>query len=108
MRREKKVMTRISEVNLQFIKPTNGLVAFASLVLDDDLYLGSIAIHERLDGLGYRLTYPTKRTDPTRRPLFHPINRKTSSTIEGAIFTKLKEVMRNNHAGHHRIDIDEG
>jgi len=101
-------MMKISEINIQFIKPADGLIGFASLVINDELYLGSIGIHQRLDGEGYRLTYPTKKTDPTRRPLFHPINRMTSQIIEGAIFTKLKEVMSKGYAGHYRTDIAEG
>ena len=30
---------KISEINIQLIKPANGLVAFASVVLDDKVYL---------------------------------------------------------------------
>lgn len=52
---------KISEITIQLIKPANGLVAFASVVLDDKIYLGSIRVHQRLDGSGYRLTYPTKK-----------------------------------------------
>ena len=48
---------KISEINIQLIKPVNGLVAFASVVLDDKIYLGSIGVHSRLDGTGYRHTY---------------------------------------------------
>ena len=51
-----KNVMKISEVNIQLIKPANGLVAFASVVLDDKIYLGSIGVHQRLDGTGFRLT----------------------------------------------------
>lgn len=44
----------ISEVNIVPVKPNNGLVAFASVVLDESLYLGSIGVHSRLDG-SYRI-----------------------------------------------------
>jgi len=101
-------MTRISEVNIQFIKPTDGLIGFANLVVNDELYLGSIGIHRRLDGQGYRLTYPNKKSNPTSRPLFHPIRRETSQVIEAAVFTKLKDVMRKGYAGHNRAEIDKG
>ena len=53
---------KISEVNIILIKPRNGLIGFASLVVNDALYLGSIGIHQKLNGNGYRLTYPTKKT----------------------------------------------
>ena len=91
---------KISEVNISFVKPCNGLVGFASLVINDQIYIGSIAIHQRLDGQGYRLTYPTKKSNLTDRPLFHPINREASTMIETAIFEKLKNVMRKCHDRH--------
>lgn len=36
----------ISEVNIILIKPKDGLIGFASLVINDALYLGSIGIHQ--------------------------------------------------------------
>ena len=33
---------KISEINIQLIKPSNGLVAFASVVLDDKIFLQSL------------------------------------------------------------------
>ena len=54
------MVNRLSEIQIIPIKPQNGLVAFASFVLDGNLYLGSIGIVTRLNG-GYRLVYPTKK-----------------------------------------------
>jgi len=79
----------ISEVNIEFIKPNNGLIAFASLVIDGNIYLSSIAIHKKLTEEGFRITYPSKGSFS----IFYPINRTTSKQIEEAIFKKLKEVM---------------
>lgn len=80
----------ITEVQIVFCKPNNGLIGFASLVVDKSLYLTSIAIHTKLDSEGYRLTYPSKG----QRCLFHPINKVTSQIVEQAIFDKLKDVMK--------------
>ena len=55
----------------------------------------SVAIHRKLGGGGYRLTYPSKG----KHTLCHPINKKTSQEIEEAIFCKLKNVM--NKVNHH-------
>ncbi|OGV29917.1 MAG: hypothetical protein A3E88_02305 [Legionellales bacterium RIFCSPHIGHO2_12_FULL_35_11] len=85
----------ISEIQIEFIKPQNGLIGFASFVLDESFYISSIAIHTKLNGDGYRLTYPSKG-DFT---ICHPINKKASQEIEAAIFDKLKNVM--NKANHH-------
>jgi DNA-binding cell septation regulator SpoVG len=93
---------KISEVNIALIKPHNGLIGFASLVVNDALYLGSIGIHQKLDGSGYRLTYPTKRSGTQNMDIFHPIDRVTGKAIETAILNKLNDVMNrlNDHAGH--------
>lgn len=94
---------KISEVNVALIKPHNGLIGFASLVVNDALYLGSIGIHQKLDGDGYRLTYPTKKSGMQNMDIFHPIDRATGKAIETAILNKLNDVMNrlNDHAGHH-------
>jgi DNA-binding cell septation regulator SpoVG len=81
---------KISEVQIDFIKSNNGLIAFASLVINGDVYLSSIGIYKKLDGSGYRLTYPSKGT----HSVFYPINRMVGQEIEEAIFKKLKEVMK--------------
>jgi hypothetical protein len=57
---------RVTEVDIAFVKPKNGLIAFASVVLDDQLYLSGIAVHSKLAGSGYRLTYPTRRVGETQ------------------------------------------
>lgn len=79
----------ITEVQIEFIKPNNGMIGFVSLVLDGNIYLSSIAIHKKLNEEGYRITYPSKGNFI----IFHPINKATSKQIEEAIFKKLKEVM---------------
>lgn len=91
----KKMM--INEVQIIPVKPRNGLIAFASVLYNNSLFLGSIAIHSKLDGSGFRLTYPTKKVFGKDMNLFHPINRELSREIEHAIFTKLKNVMNDSN-----------
>ena len=90
---------KISEINIQLIKPANGLVAFASVVLDDKVYLGSIGVHQRLDGTGYRLTYPTKKTGNRDFHIFHPIEKNLGQQIERAILTKVAALLEKQGAG---------
>ena len=90
---------KISEINIQLIKPTNGLVAFASVVLDDKIFLGSIGIHQKLDGTGYRLTYPTKKTGDRDFHIFHPIEKNIGQEIERAIFEKLTTLLEKQNVG---------
>ena len=82
---------RITEVNITPIKANNGLIAFANVVFDNSLFLGSIGIHTKLEG-GYRLTYPTKTVSGREMNLYHPINKEISELIETAVIKKLKEI----------------
>jgi len=91
---------QVTEVDVAFVKPKDGLVAFASVVLDDQLYLGGIAIHRKLVGDGYRLTYPTRKVGETHFDLFHPIRRPLGAAIERAVLRKLNDVVTKADAGH--------
>lgn len=98
---------KISEVQINLIKPKDGLIGFATLILNDDFYLSGIGIHRKLTGSGYRLTYPTRKSGNRDFELFHPINRNAGQQIEMAIFTRLNDVLKtleNSDAGYSRAD----
>ena len=82
---------QITEVNLTPIQPKDGLIGFASFVLNGSFYMGSIAVYVRPDGT-FRLLYPTKKVGEADIGVFHPINKKTSKTVEQAIFEKCDEI----------------
>lgn len=84
---------KITEIQIVPIKANNGLVAFGSVVFDNCLYLGSIGIHKRLDGNGYRITYPTKIIGDNNINIYHPINKEISKLIEDGIISKVKEIL---------------
>jgi DNA-binding cell septation regulator SpoVG len=86
---------KITEIQIIPIKPNNGLVAFASILLDESWYLGSIGIFTRPEG-GFRLTYPTKSFTDKKINIFHPINKQTSQHIEKVVIKKYEEVMKNH------------
>ncbi|MFH1653365.1 MAG: septation protein SpoVG family protein [Pseudomonadota bacterium] len=88
---------KISEVNISFVKPCDGLVGFASLVIDGQIYVGSIAIHKRLGGDGYRLTYPNGKSNIINRPVVHPITHECGRIIEEAVVRKFEDVMRKHN-----------
>ena len=83
---------KITEIQIVPIKANNGLVVFASIVLDSQLFLGSIGIHKRLDGSGYRITYPTKLIGNKNINIYHPINKEASKIIEKAIILKVEKL----------------
>lgn len=83
----------VSEVNVVPVKPSNGLVAFASCVIDGQLYIGSLGVHRKLDGSGYRITYPTKKIGAGQLNYYHPLTKEAGKRIELAITTKCREVL---------------
>lgn len=98
----------VSEVNIVPIKAVDGLVAFASCVVNGQLYLGSLGVHRRLDGTGYRITYPTKRVGARELNYYHPLNKQAGAVIEQAIVTKCRELFERSDEqyGRHRETTD--
>lgn len=70
----------------------NGLVGFASLVVNEELYLGSIGIMTRPEG-GYRLVYPSKKIGDRNINYFYPINHEIGKLIEEKVVEKVNEVL---------------
>ncbi|MFH2021782.1 MAG: septation protein SpoVG family protein [Patescibacteria group bacterium] len=92
----------LSEIQIIPIKPTNGLVGFASFVVNDALFIGSIGIFTKPQG-GYRLTYPTKKTSSQTIFIINPINRDVGQLIEKEIISRFEEVT-NNYVRHNSIN----
>ena len=84
----------ISEVQIIPVKPKNGLVAFTSCVINDQFYVGDIAIYTRPHGEDYRLVYPCKNLPNGKRiNCFHPINREAGELMKKAIIEKYLEMV---------------
>lgn len=86
---------KIKNVTIKPVTPNNGLIGFASITLNEDIALNSIAIYRKLDGSGYRLVYPTKGQTAAKY-IFHPLTRQMSKEIEQAIFEECKNVFEKN------------
>ncbi len=84
---------KITEIQITPIKANNGLVAFGRVVIDGNIYLGSIGIHKRLNGGGYRLTYPTKKIGDKDINIYHPINKEASREIEKTIISRAEKIL---------------
>ena len=80
---------QLSEIQIFPVKPKDGLIAFASFVLNKDWYMGNVAVITRLTG-GYRLVYPTKN----ERPVFYPLSKELGNCIEEEVTKKLEEVTK--------------
>ncbi len=92
--------SEVSEVQITVIKPQNGLVGFGSFLLDGKLYLSSVGIHTKLNGSGYRITYPTKKVGEQNIQIFHPTTQELGQEIETAVLTRFKEVTESRNDRH--------
>ncbi|MCP4395403.1 MAG: hypothetical protein GY804_14225 [Alphaproteobacteria bacterium] len=97
---------KITEINIDFIKPQNGLIAFASVVIDYRIFLNCIGIHKKLGSDGYRITFPTRTHGIKKVYIHHPIRKASSKQIESAILGKLKSVLKKKYANvrHNRYE----
>jgi len=84
--------TKVTEVTIIPIKPRNGLVALASCVVDNKIYVGSIGVYTKLSG-GYRLTYPNKKVGENALNIFHPITKECGDMIEKGIVDRYEALM---------------
>ncbi len=92
----KATVTTVSEVTIIPIRATNGLVAFASCVVDGKIYIGGIGIYTKLDGTGYRLTYPNKKVNQNSVRLVYPINKEVGDKILTSIIDKYEELLKKD------------
>jgi len=88
---------KISEIQVIPVKPREGLIGFASFVLDEKYYVSSVAIYTRLDGSGYRLVYPTKKVGERNINVFHPINSEVGKAIDEAVIRKVNELFDESY-----------
>ena len=98
----------VTEVHVTLITPRGGLIAMAKVVLNNALALDGIGVHRKLDGHGFRLTYPTRPTSGREsKTIFHPIKTSLSKAIEVAIFTEISKVQKvvARHDRHYPPDI---
>lgn len=98
----------VNEVNIVPVKAIDGLVAFASCVVNGQLYIGSLGVHRRLDGAGYPITYPTKRIGTRELNYYHPLTKEAGSAIEQAIVNKCNELFERSdeHYGRYGKTAD--
>ncbi len=85
----------ISEIQVIPVKPKEGLVAFASCIVNKSLYIGNIAIYTSPSTQeGFRLVYPVKIL-PNGKEIHcvHPINKEAGEVILKEIIKKFREVI---------------
>jgi DNA-binding cell septation regulator SpoVG len=90
---------KLSEIDIMPVKPQNGLVAFASCVLNNHFYISSIAIHASPDGEAFRLVYPAKIL-PNGKQIncFNPITKEAGETLSYSIINAYKKLIMDIEA----------
>lgn len=83
---------QIKKVEIVPIRPHEGLVAFADIVLEEGLYLGSIGVHRKLEG-GFRITFPTRKVGGINVSIYHPLQLHISKEFEYAICSKAEKLL---------------
>ena len=85
---------KISEIDYFPVAPRAGHIGFVSLVVNDALFLGSIAVYTCLSSeQKIRLVFPDRVLPNGRRiNIFHPTSRLAEQQITDAVISKLNEL----------------
>ncbi len=105
---------KLTEIQITPTKPKDGLVAFASFVLNDLFFIGNIAIYTRIYPQGYRLVYPVKTLfNGLEINCFKPIKRCAGEAIEKAVLSEFEKLIDkvtikegNNHGQPRKPEKD--
>jgi DNA-binding cell septation regulator SpoVG len=87
----------VSQIQIVLVKPLNGLVGFASCIIDNQFYVGNIAIYTSPSSQdGFRLVFPQKKLSSGQViDCFHPINKDAERQVTLAIVKRYIELMDN-------------
>lgn len=91
-----KIHAEISEIQIIPVKPHNGLVAFASFILNNQFYVGNVAIYTSFNERGFRLVYPTKVL-PNGKQIncFHPIKKEVGESIQNQVLVEYENILKH-------------
>lgn len=88
---------KISEINVLPFKNQGGFCGFASCVINNQFYVGNIAIYTSPGTQqGFRLVFPNKKLASGKVvDCFHPINKEAGEIVSSAIIKGYIELMDN-------------
>jgi len=93
---KKEIKTKVTEIEIIPIKPKSGLIGFASFILDEKYYVGSVAVFTKINNSGFRLVYPTKKVGERNINIFHPINSIVGKFIEEMVIKKVNKLFNDS------------
>lgn len=87
---------KISQVEIIPFRPRNGHLGFASCVINDQFYIGDMAIFSRPAG-GIRLGFPVKQlANGSAIDILKPLNETVEKVIEAAVLEKFESLHECN------------
>ena len=95
---------RVSDIQIMPLTPKDGLVAIASFIVNECLFVGDVAIYTSFTNpLGFRLVYPDKILRNGKRiNCVYPITREAGLIISKAVIDKYKKLMVRANTGEGR------
>ena len=95
---------RISDIQIMPLPPKDGLVAIASFIINECLFVGDVAIFTSFTNpLGFRLVYPDKILRNGKRiNCVYPITKEAGQAISEAVIDKYKMLMARANTGEGR------
>lgn len=86
----------VSEIQIIPVKFKDGLVSFASCVINNQFYLGNIAIYTSPSSPdGFRLVYPSKSLNGQQLSIMHPITKEAGLIIQKQIVERYIKLMED-------------
>ena len=89
----------ISDIQIVFLRPQNGLLGFASIAINDCIRVDGIAIYSSpTHHLKYRINFPTKKLASGRHvPCFYPYRKEIEEHITKAVVEEYLRLEDNFH-----------
>lgn len=85
----------ISEIQIIPVKPKNGLVAFASFIINESFFVSSVAVYTKLNNPDqYRLVYPSKQIGNKDTSLLYPIKKEAGGYIEKQVSEQYNKLFK--------------
>ena len=85
-----KNVINVDNIEIVPVPPKNGLVSFASFLINDCFFIGNVAIYTSPSSSeGFRLVYPTKMG----MSCFHPIKREVGEMIQRKVISRYLELI---------------
>ena len=85
----------ISEIQTVPIKAHQGLVAFASCLINNCIFIGNLAIYScPQSASGFRIVYPTRKLKSGEQiQIVHPVTKEAGDIIERKIVEEYRKVI---------------